>query len=139
MRVIGRGTDVRTDCREPHHMLGIRLSLSGRAAMHLHPGLAFRTGSRAHKGTAYSETREPCCTRQTNLLVLTTDKRKGDLGEFLCDDEKSTDMALFHRNAAVIDSSGEQALLSPLLLCQNMSQSRLVTFTKGGGAHHAKE
>lgn len=24
-RVIGRGTDVGTDCREPHHMLGIRL------------------------------------------------------------------------------------------------------------------
>lgn len=48
------------------------------------------------------------------------------------DDEKSTDVALFHRNAAVIDLSGERVLLSPLLLCQNMSQSRLVTFTKGG-------
>lgn len=28
-------------------------------------------------------------------------------GEFLGDDEKSTDMTLFHRNAALIDSSGE--------------------------------
>lgn len=70
VRVIGTGTDVGTDCREPHHMLGIRSSLSGRAAMHLHPGLACRASSRAHKGTAYSETREPCCTRQTNCLVF---------------------------------------------------------------------
>lgn len=67
------------------------------------------------------------------------------MGGVLGGDEKSTDMALFHRNAAVIDSSGEPVLLSPPLPCQNMSQSRLVTFTKvgGGGAggetHHAKE
>lgn len=57
------------------------------------------------------------------------------------DDEKNTDMALFHRNATMIDASREQVLLSPLLLCQKMSQSRLVTFTKGGDGkiHHAKE
>lgn len=57
------------------------------------------------------------------------------------DDEKRTDMALFHRNVIVIDASRELVLLSPLLLNQNMSQSRLVTFTKGGNgkAHHAKE
>lgn len=55
------------------------------------------------------------------------------MGGVLGGDEKSTDMALFHRNAAVIDSSGEPVLLSPPLPCQNMSQSRLVTFTKVGG------
>ena len=50
-------------------------------------------------------------------------------------------MALFHRNVIMIDASGELALLSPLLLRQNMSQSRLVTFTEGGDGkiHHAKE
>ena len=50
-------------------------------------------------------------------------------------------MALFHGNVFVIDASGELVLLSPLLLCQNMSQSRLVTFTEGGDGkiHHAKE
>lgn len=50
-------------------------------------------------------------------------------------------MALFHRNVIVIDASGESVLLSPLLLCQNMSQSRLVTSTEGGDGkiHHAKE
>lgn len=121
-------------------MLGIRLLLSGRAAMHLHPGLAYRAGGGAHEGTAYSETQGPCCARQTKLLVFTIDKRRSDLGGSLGDDEKSTDMALFHRNAAVIDSSGERVPLSPLVPRQNMSQSRLVTFTKGGGGkiHHAK-
>lgn len=36
---------------------------------------------------------------------------------------------------------GELALLSPPVLRQNMSQSRLVTFTEGGDGkiHHAKE
>lgn len=42
-------------------------------------------------------------------------------------------MAVFHRNAIVIDASGESAFLSPLLLCQSMSQSRLVTSTEGRG------
>lgn len=50
-------------------------------------------------------------------------------------------MALFHRNVIVIDVSGESVLLSPRLLCQNMSQSRLVTSTEGGDGkiHHAKD
>ncbi len=50
-------------------------------------------------------------------------------------------MALFHRNVIVIDASGELVLLSPLLLRQTMSQSRLVTFIKGGDGkeYHAKE
>lgn len=39
-------------------------------------------------------------------------------------------MAPFHRNVTVIDASGELVLLSPLLLRQNMSQSRSVTFMK---------
>lgn len=75
--------------------------------MHLHPGLANRAGSSAHERPAYSETQEPYCARQTNLLVFTIDKRRRDLGgRILGNDEKRTDMALFHRNAAVIDSSG---------------------------------
>lgn len=39
-------------------------------------------------------------------------------------------MAPFHRNVTMIDASGELVLLSPLLLRQNMSQSRSVTFMK---------
>lgn len=50
-------------------------------------------------------------------------------------------MALLHRNVIVIDVPGERVLLSPLLLHQNMSQSRLVTFTEGGDGkiHHVKD
>lgn len=54
---------------------------------------------------------------------------------------ESREIALLHRNVIVIDASRDLLLLSPLLLCQNISQSRLVTCTAGGDGkiHHAKE
>lgn len=44
-------------------MLHIWVLLSGRAAMHLHSGLARRAASIAHEGTACLETWDACCTR----------------------------------------------------------------------------
>lgn len=69
---------------------------------------------------------------QNDLYVYKVDKRrKGDLGrKSSAGDGKRADMAPFHRNVTMIDASGELVLLSPLLLRQNMSQSRSVTFMK---------
>ena len=74
-----------------------------------------------------------CVSRVTFLKAEEKSRRENFEGKVFVGDEKTAEMALFHRNVTVIDASGELALLSPPLLRQNVSQSRLVTSTEGRG------
>lgn len=132
-----------------HHMLQIWVSLSGRSATRLHPGLALGSRPRSWERRSFRKAERLLhgATASTNksvvlLLFRRSPGMKRDIvGESLAGKRGKREMVTFQRNVIVIDASGELVVLSSSLPCQNMSKRRLVTFREGGDGkiHHATE
>lgn len=69
-RVIGGGADVGTDCRESPTTCSVSgFLLSGRAATHLHPGLARGAASTAHEVASYLEKPPRCLLHKAAICI----------------------------------------------------------------------